>query len=139
MVEPTFRQELQCIREVDHLQYIIAMLVWFLSMETGIQIVAITPSMWLPGWGSGHGHYQNSSSICHLQSQNDPGGEASLACPDHSPICSRNGPKESTTWTYYPMCTVYHVAPAASRDLIYASCCTGICHVDLIEKYLSQN
>ena len=29
MVEPTFRQELQCIREVDHLQYIIAMLVWF--------------------------------------------------------------------------------------------------------------
>ena len=29
MVEPTFRQELQCIREVDHLQYIIAMIVWF--------------------------------------------------------------------------------------------------------------
>ena len=29
MVEPTFRQELQCIREVDHLQHIIAMIVWF--------------------------------------------------------------------------------------------------------------
>ena len=29
MVEPTFRQELQCIREVDHLRYIIAMIVWF--------------------------------------------------------------------------------------------------------------
>ena len=29
MVEPTFRQELQCIREVDHLQYIITMIVWF--------------------------------------------------------------------------------------------------------------
>ena len=29
MVDPTFRQELQCIREVDHLRYIIAMLVWF--------------------------------------------------------------------------------------------------------------
>ena len=29
MVEPTFRQELQCIREVDHPRYIIAMLVWF--------------------------------------------------------------------------------------------------------------
>ena len=29
MVEPTFRQKLQCIREVDHLQYIIAMIVWF--------------------------------------------------------------------------------------------------------------
>ena len=29
MVEPTFRQELQCIREVDHLQYIIAIIVWF--------------------------------------------------------------------------------------------------------------
>ena len=29
MMEPTFRQEFQCIREVDHLQYIIAMLVWF--------------------------------------------------------------------------------------------------------------
>ena len=28
MVEPTFRQELQCIRKVDHLQYIIAMIVW---------------------------------------------------------------------------------------------------------------
>ena len=28
-MEPIFRQELQCIREVDHLQYIIAMLVWF--------------------------------------------------------------------------------------------------------------
>ena len=29
MVEPTFRQEFQCIKEVDHLQYIIAMIVWF--------------------------------------------------------------------------------------------------------------
>ena len=29
MVEPTFRQELQCIREVDHLRYIIALIVWF--------------------------------------------------------------------------------------------------------------
>ena len=29
MVEPTFRQELQCIRDVDHLRYIIAMQVWF--------------------------------------------------------------------------------------------------------------
>ena len=29
MVEPTFTQELQCIREVDHFRYIIAMLVWF--------------------------------------------------------------------------------------------------------------
>ena len=29
MVEPTFRQELQCMREVNHLRYIIAMLVWF--------------------------------------------------------------------------------------------------------------
>ena len=29
MMEPTFRQDLHCIREVDHLQYIIAMLVWF--------------------------------------------------------------------------------------------------------------
>ena len=28
-VEPTFRQELQCIGEVNHLQYIIAMIVWF--------------------------------------------------------------------------------------------------------------
>ena len=30
MVDPTFRQELQCIKEVDHLWYIIAMIVWFL-------------------------------------------------------------------------------------------------------------
>ena len=66
-------------------------------VETGIQIMAITPSMWLPGQGSGHGHYQNLSSICHLLSQNDPGGEASLAGPDHSPISGRNGPKESAT------------------------------------------
>ena len=29
LVEPTFRQEFQCIREVDHLQYIIAIIVWF--------------------------------------------------------------------------------------------------------------
>ena len=29
MVEPTFRKELQCIRGVDHLRYIISMLVWF--------------------------------------------------------------------------------------------------------------
>ena len=29
MMEPTFRQEFKCIREVDHLLYIIAMLVWF--------------------------------------------------------------------------------------------------------------
>ena len=29
MMEPTFRQELQCIREVNHLQYIIAVIVWF--------------------------------------------------------------------------------------------------------------
>ena len=29
MTEPTFRQELQCIKEVDHLQYIVAMIVWF--------------------------------------------------------------------------------------------------------------
>ena len=56
-----------------------------------------------------------------------------------SPISGRNGPKESTTWTYHPMCTVYHAASAAGRDLIYASCCTGTCHVDLIKKYLSRN
>ena len=29
MMEQTFRQELQCIRENDHLQYFIAMIVWF--------------------------------------------------------------------------------------------------------------
>ena len=29
MMEPTFRQEFQIIIEVDHLRYIIAMLVWF--------------------------------------------------------------------------------------------------------------
>ena len=29
MVEPTFRQDLQCITEVDYLRYIIAMIVWF--------------------------------------------------------------------------------------------------------------
>ena len=29
MMEPTFRQELQCIKEDDHLWYIIAMIVWF--------------------------------------------------------------------------------------------------------------
>ena len=29
IVEPTFRQELQCIREVNHLWYLIAMIVWF--------------------------------------------------------------------------------------------------------------
>ena len=28
MVEPSFRQELQCIREIDHLRYIIVMIVW---------------------------------------------------------------------------------------------------------------
>ena len=29
MMEPTWRQELQCIRETDHIRYIVAMLVWF--------------------------------------------------------------------------------------------------------------
>ena len=29
MAEPSFRQELQCIRETEHLRYIIAMIVWF--------------------------------------------------------------------------------------------------------------
>ena len=29
MMEPSFGQELQCIRETDHLQYIIVMIVWF--------------------------------------------------------------------------------------------------------------
>ena len=29
MSEPSFMQELQCIKEVKHLQYIIAMIVWF--------------------------------------------------------------------------------------------------------------
>ena len=29
MMEPTWRQEVQCIRETDHIQYIVAMLVWF--------------------------------------------------------------------------------------------------------------
>ena len=29
MMEPTFRQELQCIKEVDHLWYIISMIMWF--------------------------------------------------------------------------------------------------------------
>ena len=56
--------------------------------------------------------------------------------PDHSLISGRNGPEESATWTYHPMCTVYHVASAAGRDSVYASCCTGICHVDSIKKYL---
>ena len=44
------------------------------SMEARTWIMAITPSMWLPGWGPGLGHYQNSNDICHLRSQNDPGG-----------------------------------------------------------------
>ena len=29
MMEPTFRQELQCIKEVNYLWYIVAMIVWF--------------------------------------------------------------------------------------------------------------
>ena len=29
MLEPSFRQVLQCIKEVEHLRYIIAMIVWF--------------------------------------------------------------------------------------------------------------
>ena len=29
MAELSFRQELRCIREIDHLRYIIAMIVWF--------------------------------------------------------------------------------------------------------------
>ena len=29
MSEPSFRQELQCIKEVEHLRYIIVMIVWF--------------------------------------------------------------------------------------------------------------
>ena len=29
MTEPSFTQELQCIREAEHLQYIIVMIVWF--------------------------------------------------------------------------------------------------------------
>ena len=29
MMEPTWRHELQCIKEDDHVQYITAMLVWF--------------------------------------------------------------------------------------------------------------
>ena len=29
MAEPSFRQELQCIREAEHLRYIIVMIVWF--------------------------------------------------------------------------------------------------------------
>ena len=29
MSEPSFRQELQCIKEVEHLRYIIAMIMWF--------------------------------------------------------------------------------------------------------------
>ena len=29
MTEPSFRQELQCIREAEHLRYIIVMIVWF--------------------------------------------------------------------------------------------------------------
>ena len=29
MLEPSFRQELQCIKEVKHLQYIIVMIMWF--------------------------------------------------------------------------------------------------------------
>ena len=96
-----------------------------LSMEVGTWIMAITLSMWLSGWGPGHSHYRNSSSICHLQNQNDHGGEASLTGSDHSPISGRSGPEESTTWTYCPMCTAYHAASAAGRDLVYVSCCTG--------------
>ena len=38
--------------------------------------------------------------------------------PDHSTIPGRNGPEESTTWTYHPMHTVYHVTSASGRDAV---------------------
>ena len=98
MMESTFRQELQRIGEADHLWYTIAMLVWFHWWR---QEHGSWPS--LPACGPGPGHYWNLSSICHLRNQNDPGGEASLMDPDHSPIPGRSGPEESTTWTYHPM------------------------------------
>ena len=55
MVEPTFRQELQCIRSpsssIHHSHDSIVLLI-----EAGTRMVAITPSMWLPSWSPSYSH-----------------------------------------------------------------------------------
>ena len=62
-------------------------------MEAGTQIVAITPSMWLPGWGPGHSCYRNLSSVCHLWSQNDPGERLVLQVLTTLQYLAEVGPK----------------------------------------------
>ena len=109
MLEPTFRQEFQCIREINHLPYIIAMIVWFhrWKQEQG----------WWP-----------SLPACHFRNQNDTWGETSPVGTNYSPIPGQSGPQEPNSGACCPQCTVHYVTSAAGRDLIYAPRCTGICH-----------
>ena len=93
-------------------------------------MAAITPSLQLPSWSPSYSHYQNLSDVCHFRNRNDPGEEASLASTDHSTVPGRSGPDEPTSGACCPQHAVYHAASAAGRDLIYASHCTGICHLD---------
>ena len=56
------------------------------SMEAGIRMVAIAPSLWLPSGSPSYSNYQNLSGVCHFRNQNDLGGEATLASTDHSQV-----------------------------------------------------
>ena len=128
MVEPTFRQELQCIREVNHLWYIIAMIVWFCQwrQEQGwcpplaacsFQVGALATAI-----------IKTRVVSVTLVIKMTPGGETSLVGTDYSPVPGQSGPKKSTSGTCCPQHVVHYVTPAAGRDLVYTSCCTGICH-----------
>ena len=106
-------------------------------METGTRMVVIPTSLQLPSGSPSYGHYQNSSGICHFRNQNDTGGETSLVGTDYSPVPGQSGPQEPICRACCPQHAVHYATSAAGRDLIYASCCTGICHFDLIEKHIS--
>ena len=138
MMESTFRQELQCIREVDHLQYIIAIKVWFRQ------------------WRQEHGYWP-SLPACGFQV-----GALATATIETQVVSVTSEIKmtlgeRQVLWVlmtlqylaevglmslpprHVTQCTVYHAASAAGRDLIYASCCTRICHINSLKKCLSQN
>ena len=126
MSEPSFRQELQCIKEVKHLQYIIAMIVWFCQWRQD--------QGWWPSLPTCNFQVRALATVnikmrvMSVISQIDMtlGGETGFMSLNNPPVLGQDGPKEPTSWTHSAQHAVHHEAPQTNRDFLHASYCTGV-------------
>ena len=127
-MEPAFRQELQCIRQVSHLQYIIAMIVWFHQWRQEQGWWPSLPDCSFKVGALATAIIKTQVVLVTSEIKMTPGERQVLWVLTTLLVPGQSGPQEPISRACCPQCAVHCATSAAGRNLIYASCCTGICH-----------